>query len=342
MASLIHNVFATITVSALTVATACVTSSPIHAQKQATTVFSLAKRTPLVLHVRVTDRRESGEALRITFTMLEALRGNPTVALELEELGAHHCGAACHGLEVGSRMILFATERDGQLRVRGGSRGLLHESDERMALMRTLVAEPEPAAMIRLVTGALNSKDSRIAEDAALALATLPGLERMKDDDRARLELAVETELRASSSRLFGLLTASTRVSPTFAAKTAWSLWLEPRRAPWHSVAKCVLVEDVPAQVTTESVDFASLDVEGRRRTAMLFQGIRSDTHGGALLRRLASDVDPRVRAEAVAALLLRGTDPGVVASDTRRAADVIVLREQGSRYGAIRPKTRR
>ncbi|MCB9881079.1 MAG: hypothetical protein H6832_05340 [Planctomycetes bacterium] len=342
MAFLIHNAFATIAVSALTASIVFVTSSPIHAQKQATTVFALAKRTPLVLHVRVTDRRESGGTLRISFTTLEALRGTPSVALELEELGAHHCGAACHGLEVGSRLILFAAERDGQFHVRGGSRGLLHESDERLALVRKLVAEPAPAALIRLVTDALDSEDSRIAEDAALALPTLPELERMKDDDRVRLERAVETELRAPSTRLFGLLTASTRVSPKFAARAAWSLWLEPQRESWHSVAKCILIEEVPVQVTTESVDFTSLDVAGRRRTAVLFQGVRSEAHGGPLLRRLASDIDAGVRAEAVAALLLRGTDPGAVAPDTRRAADAIVERERGTRYRAIRQKPRR
>ncbi len=297
----------------------------VRAQKQATTLFALAARTPLVLRARVQERREDGDRLRLTLTLVEALRGQAKVPLEISEGRAHHCGATCHGLEVGSELLVFADEYDGRLLVRGASRGLVHENAERTKLVRALLAPLDNAERLRLAIAAVASSDARIAEDAALALPTLPSLEQLEASDKARLRAALNVQLDSSSPALFGLVQAALRAEPSAAAAAAWRIWLDEDRGSWHGFAAEVLTREVQPQLCIDSLELASTTDQQRRRVASLFRETSSEARGDALLRQLASDDDERVRAEAVASLLLRGADPGQVTDGTRVRARAIV-----------------
>lgn len=341
--------------SKLTFALACSLAAPfvsapvISAQKQATTLVALTARTPLVLRVRVQNRDIDAERVQLRLSLVESLRGTPTVPLVLQEIRARHCGSACHGLDAGAKLILFGSERDGRLYVRGGARGLVHETPERLAAIRALLGAKDATTRTKLVVDLLGERDPRLVEDASLALPTLPGLEKLDATSTAKVTQAIQKALKSPSVRLYGLLLAGARATPVAAATTAWTLWYDDAMAGWHGLAREVLVAEVSPSALGKSFDAKRLDARQRERSAALFFGTKPEAVSDDILRRLASDSVLEVRVEAVAALLSRAgsTTPTTRIQsdkDTLDRAKRLVEKRQSAteRFRAIRPGLKR
>ena len=325
---------------------ALLSSTP--AQKQASTLFALARRAPLVLRVQVEKSEHVAKRLRLQFKLIEALRGSPRNALLLEEALARHCGASCAGLEVGQALLFFGEEIAGKLHSRGAARGLVHETQARLAAVRALLAAKDDRQRLSLALSWLEDSDARIADDAALALPLLQGLEDLDTKDKLTLQTALTKTSPARPSRLYGLLLATTRAAPDFAIDRSLKLWFDHSKQGWHGLAQAVLLQEVARSKLVTQLSKAKLDVVQRARTAELFYGdntARRDASTTQFLRRLAHDDSPSVRREALATLLEAGSKPAELgpAIDRRSLTEArALLRERQStrpRFRAIRPR---
>lgn len=308
---------------------------------QATTIITLAKRAPLVLRVVVRESTTHGDRKRVRLELVEALRGSPPRDLTIEELHARHCGSCAHGLTRNARLLVFASARDQKLHVLGAARGLVHETPERLTLVRKLL-DTQISKLAGTVVPLLTSSDERIASDAALALPSLPGVEALDNANKARMATALAAAEKAPDAKLYGLVLACARALPETAARSSWRLWLDADRRAWHGLASDVLLRECAPEITCASVEVARLSSTARARVArLLFDAPSAHATTKTLLRRLAVDGSREVRVEAISSLLMHSTsdEPGTPTNDAElRDARARLRTRQRARFGAIRP----
>ena len=319
-----------------------VTAAPATAQKQATTIEQLTRRAPLVFRIRVVRNHAVGRRIELRFEVLESLAGKLSVEPKIVEPLARHCGSACHGLNAGQRLVLFAELVRGSLRPIGGARGLVHVGRGELAVIRALLRERDASKRLSLVGAQLQHPSARVREDAALSLAHMPGLEKANVAFKAQLQAALQRSLTENSIQIYGLLTASIRAAPERAAETAWSLVLETKRRGLESLGRRVLLKEVDARYALASAPLAAASVSSRLRVARLISDLASPLARGPL-ERLARDRTPDVRSEALIGLLDLGVRPtGLVKSYGAREVQGAVaerIQRRKKRFRAIRPQ---
>ncbi len=287
-------------------ATFVATGAPILAQKQASTLERMTRTSDIIAHVSVRSTKEAGLQLETVLAVRKLMHGTHDGDIVLRELSQRHCGSACHGLDVGEQFMLFAARRGTKLVPIGGSRGLVAIHPGTLAAITRLLETHGTKERLALLTTQLADNDTRVREDAALALPTLRGLEGLGDVQAKQLRAALATSARGKDGRLPCLLLAAVRAVPRDAARTAWRIFADPTSRRIAPLAASVLLQ-APRPIMLGTIDLNAFPKEPDRvHLAELLA--KAGRTARPSLERLLRDKHRSVQTAATAALLELGT----------------------------------
>jgi len=282
----------------LTLAVLLTASMPAAAQLEASTLAQLARRSPLVFVARVDSTVAAGGTRTVVLSVSKRLRGKPAGKVSFSEPVGAHCGSTLAGLMRHQIVIVFARSAGDRLVVEGGRRGILTAGRGVEQAVTSLITTKRADTRARLLASQLSHGNRRVREDAALALAIEPGLERVDADSRQRVLGALAEEMKlGNTNKLVSLLTAATRIAPATAARSAWQLALAGGRL--QPLAERMLTQELPAATVSSTVPQSALATTRTRLTLTRVLAHTKSVRNLPLLRELATDRSTEVRTAA-------------------------------------------
>ena len=316
----------------------------LRAQQEASTLEELCRKTPHIVTVRLSSQSETKTSLRANFVASHWWKGERKGELSFAESTGAHCGSALHGLEIGKEYLLFFDAHRTRLQLVGGQRGILPRTKDIETAVRSLLLTTDTAARARLLAGQLSHKDARIREDAALALANLPGLETSSTLTRALLLTHLDQAMKATHPTILdSLLLANSRVDAHRTATRAWTLALDEEHTERSSLGREILLRKIGSETMLASVPMAMAKTQ--RSRLLLLNALAATRSPKALpwVEKLLVQKDPTLRREATITMLSLGREPRelskVVGKELVMQAEILrTRRKQKPRLKAIRP----
>lgn len=317
----------------------------LRAQQEASSLEELCRRSPYVATARLTSIEIGKTQIVARFSVGSWHKGERKGELLFTETSRAHCGSALHGLKKDQDYILFFESRGTQLRILGGARGIIVRTEALWSAVKALLLIRDPASRARLLAGQLTSGDPRIREDAALALADLPGLEGSSRETRTLLLAGLDRESqRKSSSTLCSLLLANSRVDARRTAQRAWKLAIDEKHETLSSLGRAVLLRNIGTEIMLSQVPLASASTHGSR--LLLLKALEETRSPRAMpwAEKLLLQKDPILQREATVTLLALGSPPRslarLVGKDlVLQAESLRAARRHKPRLRAIRPR---
>jgi len=160
---------------------------PLAAQDQATTLLEACQKAQIVVRATVLGASDpSSDWHRISFRSIEVLAGTIGAEFVLWEPAGACCGRSLFAMAPGEHYLFFLQRVGPSLHSFGGSRGILADDPALTNHVRSLLQAGSPTATAELLVQSLAADLPRIADDAALALASLPQLQ-LRPGQRARI-----------------------------------------------------------------------------------------------------------------------------------------------------------
>jgi len=237
-------------------------TSSLWAQRELGTLEIMSRRADFVLVAKKSRSWVERERRYVRFQIQDRLRGRIGDSIVLDEpapggqSNRRFCGSAIAFLSSKKTYILFLKGEENAVRLLSGERSILEDSTSRRSAIAALLRTKNPRDRARILVSQLNAKDRRIAEDAALALPILPGLESSNAGTKARIRATFENLLRAKKRDLmtFALLRTMARLDPMRAARSAWGLALEKESGALGDYGRFLLKRALPIGVTLRSI----------------------------------------------------------------------------------------
>ena len=312
------------------------------AQEQATTLQALAARADAVaLATAVAATDPSPMLHRVTFRVDAVLAGAPGAAIAVAEPAGRCCGRALPAVTPGASYVLFLARGALGLQPIGADRGVVPADAALVAHVRALLAAGADArARAAALALGLLSDSARVRDDAALALATLPGLPA---DAllHARLLDALRLRLEQEDTRVPALAEAAARTAPATAAADLLPLYCAAPPAAARALRGVLL--RLPARDLGAAFAVAApADEAGRVRALELLAQTPDPTNVALLQGQLSAARSPRLQLAATEALLAHGLDAAALQPRVDRV--VLELAQQragaGPPFRAVRPRT--
>lgn len=296
-------------------------------QDQATTLLAACRSADVVVQARVDQATDpSPEWHRLRFTTELRLKGEIADSFTLLEPAGPCCGRALFALQIGDHRLLFLRRTGASLHPFGGDRGVLAADAAVLAHVRDLLGAHDAAETTARLCEALASPHTRLAADAAHALATLPTL-TLDATARERVTDALQSALAGDAPYAASLLEVATRARDVRCIDTVLDHYLgcdEPHRAKLvqQALARCDTT-----LVTTRLPLQTERGGNGPLRRAELLAALPAEDATGPLLQLLRSTSCARARLCATQALL--GFGAGATALPRTATASVVDLAEQ-------------
>ena len=157
----------------------------LRAQQEASTLEELCRKAPFVATVRLSSLKESKISIEARFEATHWWKGERKGEILFAESSRAHCGSALRGLKTGKEYLVFFEARPTDVHLVGGQRGILVKTQAIESAVKALLLTRDSAARAPLLAAQLSDSNSRVREDAAMALANLPGLEASTTATRA-------------------------------------------------------------------------------------------------------------------------------------------------------------
>lgn len=181
------------------------------AQDQATTLLSACRSADVIVSATVAQATDpSPDWHRLQFTTDLQLKGANLPTFTLLEPSGPCCGRSLFALQVGERRLFFLRRIGAALHPVGGARGVLPVVPEVVHHVQALLTAPDEATVARLLARSLAAGESRIADDAALALAALSQFS-LPASERALVVTALQTAAAQHSTRTAALVEVAVR-----------------------------------------------------------------------------------------------------------------------------------
>lgn len=317
----------------------------LRAQQEASTLEELCREAPYVATARLTAIETSKTQILARFSVGSWHKGERKGELVFTETTRTHCGSALHGLKKDQDYLLFFETTGTQLRILGGARGIVVRTEARWSAVKALLVIRNPAARARLLAGQLASSDARIRQDAALALADLPGLETSSKETRNLLLTHLDQEIqRTNSSALCSLLLANSRVDAHKTARRAWKLAIDAEHDQQSGLGRTVLLRNIGTKIMLSQVPLTSATTHGSR--LLLLKALEETRSPGAMpwAEKLLLHKDLILQREATVTLLALGSTPRSLARRVgkelvKQAESLRAARLHKPRLRAIRPR---
>ena len=300
-------------------------AGPSPAQDQATTLSAAARSCPIVVRAIVQAASDpSPEWHRLQFETIEVLKGSLGAAFVLLEPSGACCGRSLFALQPGDACLLFLVHRGAALHAFGGARGVLQDVPAVTAHVRALLTAPSDAALASLLAANLMHPETRVADDAAQALAVLPTLV-LASSARALLVTALQDATQRGVTRAAPLVEAAVRLQDEALLDELLPVYLDANRADQAALlrkglARCNAAEvahRLPMHIGTMPAGpvQASNDEQRAVRAAELLTALPAADAGGALAAMLRANSNPRVQLRLAEGLLAAGMNGAQLAS---------------------------
>ena len=317
----------------------------LRAQQEASTLEELCRKAPYVATARLTSIETTKTRILARFSVGRWHKGERKGELLFTETTRAHCGSALQGLKKDQDYLLFFEARGAKLGILGGARGIVPRTEALWSAVKSLLLIQNPAARARLLAGQLASSQTRIREDAALALAELPGLETSSRETRSLLLTRLDRQIqRGGSSALGALLLANSRVAPRRTAQRAWALAIDAKHDQLSSLGRTVLLRNIGSEIMLSQVPLASATTHDSR--LLLLKALEETRSPKAMpwAEKLLLQKDPILQREATVTLLALGSPPRTLARLVGRdlvlqAESLRAARRHKPRLRAIRPR---
>lgn len=311
------------------------------AQDEATTLQQLAQRADAVVVATVLRASDpSPEFHRLEFRRDAVLGGAVAAEFALLEPAGRCCGRALWSLAPGQQRLLFLQRQGPTLHVLAGERGVAPAAPQLLAHVRDLLAaRDDAAATADLLATALQLGDSRVRDDAILALPALPTAPAPARATPGLLA-ALSDELPQASTLLPALLATTRRLQVTEAAPLLVPTCLTTTREDVAALTRATLQALPPDPVYAGLLQYWPESDAARLRAAELLTGLDGVRAAPLLQRLLTETTTPRVCLAAAEGLLIHGAAPATL--QARVAAPVLELAQRRlqarPRFSNVRP----
>jgi hypothetical protein len=242
------------------------------AQDQATTLLAAARAADLVVVASVTGASDpSPEWHRLQFATGEVLRGNAPAQFQLLEPAGACCGRSLFALRTGDQRLLFLQRRGATWHPFGGARGVLAAEPAVIAHVRALLAAPDATALTRLLAQSLEHEHGRVADDAAHALAVLPGLQ-LRGTDSQLVAAALQQATARGTTRAAALVEVVVRSPSAPLLDAVLPLYLGTTRSDHAALLRRALARGDGETIATRLPQFVADEQQAVRAAELLVE----------------------------------------------------------------------
>ena len=284
-----------------------IASTGAMAQDRATTLTRLARSADVVVRATVmADASPSPALRRLTFRADQVLHGTVGATFSLTEPAGACCGRSLFALQVGEARLLFLDRLGPRLHLRGGARGVLPVTAALITHVQALIAAPTTNALGRLLVANLDHDEPRIADDAALALATVPNL-GLDASERVKVTTALDEAVRLGSVRSAPLADVIARLADATMVDAVLPAYLEARREDQARLLRAALRRCPPGLVADGLPVFVGESRRGNLRAAHLLAELPTAEAQAAMTNLLRRPNHPQVQLHLCEGLLGAG-----------------------------------
>lgn len=281
------------------------TSTP--GQGQATTLTRLSQRADVIVVATVsTTLQVSPEWQQVQFQTGQAIKGQIASQFILREPAGKCCGRGLFDLIPGNTRLLFLKRVGPTLHPIGGHRGILPSSSELLHHVQSVVTAPTTNQLARFLAANINHVDNRIANDATLALATLPNLS-LTPIERLHVANALTQSVQTGSTRTAALADITARLNDANAVDTMMPIYLSATREDQALLLRKALHRCSAPLVADRLPAFVGTKRNVNLRAATLLTDLPSTTALSAMTNLLQRPNHPQVKTHLCEGLLAAG-----------------------------------
>lgn len=277
------------------------------AQDQASTMTRLGQKADVVVRATVTSAvQPTAQLLQLTFQPDQVLKGQLNGPFTLTEPAGKCCGRALFALQVGESRILFLKRLGPTLHTLGGGRGVLPVTPDLLTHVQALLAAPTTNAIGHLLAASVNHVEPRIADDAALALATLPNL-ALTPLERSAVVASLTQSVQRGWTRTASLADVAARLGDANMVDSMMPIYLEAGREDQALLLRNAL-KRCPSQLVADRLPaFVSTTRRSNVRAANLLTELPAATAQAAMTNLLQRPNHPQVQLHLCEGLLAAG-----------------------------------
>ncbi|MFT4513076.1 MAG: hypothetical protein ACI89X_000760 [Planctomycetota bacterium] len=265
------------------------------AQDQASTIARLCQKADVIVRATVqSSAHPTAQLHQLTLQPNQVLKGQIGVSFTLTEPAGKCCGRSLFALTVGDTRILFLKRLGPTVHTLGGGRGVLAVTPDILSHVQALLAAPTTNATGHLLAASVNHVEPRIADDAALALATLPNLS-LTPLERSAIVSSLLQSVQRGWTRTAALADVAVRLGDANMVDSVMPVYLEAVREDQALLLRNAL-KRCPTQLVAE------------RMPAFVGNSRRSNLRAAALL----TELPPATALAAMTNLLQRPNHPQV------------------------------
>lgn len=277
------------------------------AQDQATTMARLSQKADVVVRATVTSSVHPTPQLhQLTLQPNQVLKGQLGASFRLTEPAGKCCGRSLFALAVGETRILFLKRVGPTLHTLGGGRGVLAVTPDLLTHVQALLAAPTTNATAHLLAASVNHVEPRIADDAALALATLPNLS-LTPIERSAIVSSLLQSVQRGWTRTAALADVAARLGDASMVDSVMPIYLEATREDQALLLRKALTRCPPQVVADRMPAFVGNTRRSNLRAAALLTELPAATAQAAMTNLLQRPNHPQVQMHLCEGLLAAG-----------------------------------
>ena len=279
----------------------------LQAQDQASTMARLCQNADVIVRGIVTGSHyPTAELHQLTIKPEQVLKGNVSTQFVLTEPAGQCCGRSLFALMVGETRILFLKRIGPTLHTTGGGRGVLAATSELLTHVENLLATSTTSDLSHLLAANLNHDEPRIADDAALALATLPDLS-LTVSERSTVIASLKRSVQRGLTRTAALADIAARLGDTAVVDSMMPIYLSAAREDQARLLRNAL-KRCPAELVADRLPmFVGKIRRSNMRAAKLLTNLPPITAHAAMTNLLQRPNHPQIQMQLCEGLLAAG-----------------------------------
>lgn len=302
------------------------------AQDQASTMTRLCQKADVIVRATVTSSVHPTALLhQLTLQSNQVLKGQVGASFTLTEPAGKCCGRSLFALSVGETRILFLKRLGPTLHTLGGGRGVLAATPNLLTHVQALLAAPTTNATAHLLAACVNHVEPRIADDAALALATLPNLS-LTTLERSAIASSLLQSVQRGWTRTAALADVAARLGDANMIDSIMPIYLEATREDQALLLRKAL-KRCPTQLVAERMPvFVGSTRRSNLRAAALMTELPAAAARAAMTNLLQRPNHPQVQMHLCEGLLAAGVSAASLSPMVPQAVLQLAVARQNRR----------
>jgi hypothetical protein len=302
------------------------------AQDQASTLTRLCQKADVIVRATVTNSVHPTALLhQLTLQSNQVLKGQAGSSFTLTEPAGQCCGRSLFALSVGETRIMFLKRLGPTLHTLGGGRGVLAATPDLLTHVQALLATPTTNATAHLLAACVNHSEPRIADDAALALATLPNLS-LTPIERGNIVSSLLQSVQRGWTRTAALADVATRLGDASMIDSVMPIYLEAPREDQARLLRNALTRCPKQLVADRMPAFVGNTRRSNLRAAALLTELPAASAQAAMTDLLQRPIHPQVQTHLCEGLLAAGVSPASLSPIVPQAVLQLAIKRKNRR----------